>query len=201
MSPHALRQRIRHGNVYPPERAEQALHQFFRDGNLDALRELALRKVSTTIEQDLEEYMRQHDIQTVWPAGERVMVCVDAHFQAQQHLRRGWRMANRLQADLLAVVVETPGLARAAPEERRQLDDNLRFAEHLGVEVVRVQDSDVAKALARVAREKNVGSIVIGHSRKSRLRELLQGSIVTTLLRLAPDVYVHVVAEREQRVP
>lgn len=78
MAPHALRQRISHGNVYPPERAEQALHQFFREGNLTALRELALRRVAAAVETDLERYMREHEIQAVWPARERVMVCVDA---------------------------------------------------------------------------------------------------------------------------
>jgi len=198
MSPHALRQRIKHGNVYPPERAEQALHQFFREGNLNALRELALREVSTAVERDLEEYMREHGGRTVWPAGERVMVCVDALPRAQIHLRRGWRIANRLQADLLAVFVETPGWARADPEERRQLEDNLRFAEDLGAEVVRVQDSDIAKALARIAHEKNVGSIVIGHPRKRRLQELLRGSPVSKLLDLAPDLDIHVVPDGDQ---
>lgn len=196
MSPQALRQRIRHGNVYPPERAEQALHQFFREGNLNALRELALRKTATAVEQDLEEYMRQHDVRTVWPAGERVMVCVDASAHAQQYLRRGWRMASRLQADLVAVAVATPGWDHATPEQRRQLEENLRFAVDLGAEVVRAQGSDLAKTLARVARENNVGSIVIGHSRRSRLQELFRGSIVSRLLGMARDVDVHVVADR-----
>ncbi len=78
MSPQALRQRIKHGNVYPADRAQRALHEFFREGNLTALRELALRKVSTAVEEDLEEYMREHQIDAIWPAGEAVMVCVDA---------------------------------------------------------------------------------------------------------------------------
>jgi two-component system, OmpR family, sensor histidine kinase KdpD len=196
MAPHALRQRIRHGNVYPKERADQCLHEFFREGNLSALRELALRKVATTVEQDLEEYMREHDIQAVWPAGERVMVCVDARPQSQHLLRRGWRMASRLRTDLLAVFVETPAWATASPDARRQLEDNLRFAEDLGAEVIRVKDNDVARALFRVAQDKNAGSIVIGHSSHGRLHEWLRGSKVSRLLRLARDVDVHVVAER-----
>jgi two-component system sensor histidine kinase KdpD len=197
MSAHALRQRIKHGNVYPPERAKQALEQYFREGNLMALRELALRRVATAVEQDLEEYTREHAMDATWAPGERVMVCVDDQRQAQHLLRRGWRMAARRQAQLLAVFVETPEWANAAPEQTRALEDNLRLAEDLGAEVVRVQGADVAQALMRVAHERNVDSIVIGHSRHSRLHELLHGSIVHSLLRLSADVDVHVVAERE----
>jgi two-component system sensor histidine kinase KdpD len=194
MSPHALRQRIRHGNVYPQERAEQALRSFFREGNLDALRELALRRVATTVEEDLEAYMREHQIEAAWPAGERIMACVNARPDAQRVLRRAWRMANRLHADLLAVFVETPGWANARPEERRALEENLRFAEDLGAEIIRVTGSNVAKELVRVAREKNAARIVLGHAKRRGLSLLLRGSTVTKLLRLATDVDVQVVA-------
>jgi two-component system sensor histidine kinase KdpD len=194
MSPHALRQRIKHGNVYARERVEQALHSFFREGNLNALRELALRKVTTTVEEDLEAYMRQHQIEAAWPAGERVMACVDARSDAQRVLRRAWRLANRLQADLLAVFVETPRWASASPEERRALEENLRFAEDLGAEVIRTTGSDIVRELVRVAREKNAGRIVIGRPTRRGLSLLLRGSTVNKLLRLATDVDVQVVA-------
>jgi two-component system, OmpR family, sensor histidine kinase KdpD len=194
MSPHALRQRIRHGNVYPPDRAEQALHQFFREGNLTALRELSLRKVSTAVEEDLAGYMHEHKIQEVWPAGEKVMVCVGAQPEAPHLLRRGWLVANRLQAELIAVFVETPEWARSSPEEKRQLEENLRFAEDLGAQVMRASGADVARELARVAHDNNVANLFIGHPRRGRFRDLLRGTIVSNLLRLAPDVDVHVVA-------
>lgn len=197
MSPHALRQRIRHGNVYPKERVEQALHSFFREGNLNALRELALRRVATAVEEDLEEYMRQHQIEAAWPAGERVVACVDAQPDAQRVLRRAWRLANRLQADLLAVFVETPRWASASPEERRALDENLRFAEDLGAEVIRTTGSDIAKELVRVARDKNAGTIAVGRPKRGRPAQLLRRSTASTLLRLATDVDVHVVAAGE----
>lgn len=198
MSPQALRQRMRHGNVYPPERAEQALRSFFREGNLIALREMALRKMAHVCEQDLEAYMRQHHIDAAWSAGERVMVCLDEQPRAQNLVRRGWRMANRHTTELLAVFVETPGWRSASPEQKRALEENLRFAEDLGAEPIRVQGSDVAKALMQLAHDKNAGSIVIGHSRHGRLHELLRGSVVQNLLRLADDVDVHVVADRER---
>jgi two-component system sensor histidine kinase KdpD len=196
MSPHALRQRMRHGNVYPPAEAERALHQFFREGNLSALRELALRKVATAVETDLERYMRQHKIEAVWPAGERVMVALTARPEARMLLRRGWRMADSLETQLIAVFVETPEWTNASPEALRQLGENLRYAEELGAEVVRVRANDVASAIMQIARDKNVGSIVIGHSSHGRFHELVHGSIVGELLRVARDVDVHVVATR-----
>ncbi|HEY2594251.1 MAG TPA: sensor histidine kinase KdpD, partial [Chloroflexota bacterium] len=116
MSPHALRQRMKHGNIYPPDRAERALDSFFREGNLIALRDMALRKMAQVCEQDLEDYMQDHQIDASWSAGERVMVCVDASSQSQNLIRRGWRMANRYRTELLAVFVEAPHWASAAPE-------------------------------------------------------------------------------------
>ena len=199
MSPHALRQRMKHGNIYPPERAERALTEFFREGNLIALREMALRKVAQVCEQDLEHYMHREGIDAAWSAGERVMVCVDDQPQAQNLIRRGWRMANRYKTELLAVFVETPRWASASPETKRAIEENLRFAEDLGAGLVRVRGSDVAKVLMQIAHEKNVGAIVIGHSRHGRVHELLRGSIVQNLLRVAGDVDVHVVADRDKR--
>jgi two-component system, OmpR family, sensor histidine kinase KdpD len=198
MTAHALRQRMRHGNIYPPDRAERALDGFFREGNLIALREMALRKMAQVCEQDLEEYMHQHQIDAAWSAGEQVMVCVDEQPHAQNLLRRGWRMANRYHTDLLAVFVETPQWGSASPEQKRALEENLRFAEDLGAQVVRAQGSDVARTLIQLAHDKNVGSIIIGHSRHGRVHELLRGSIAQKLLRLASDVDVHVVADRER---
>ncbi len=195
LSPQALRQRLRQGQVYPPNRATQALEEFFREGNLNALRELALRKVSSTVQQDLEVYMRGHHIEASWAAGERVMVCVDAQPRAQHLIRRAWRQADRRQAELLAVFVETPAWARSGPEERRALEENLRFAEDLGASVLRLPGQDVAKALADLAYEKNISSIVIGHSHHGRLHEFLRGSIASNLLRLVRGVDVHVVAD------
>ncbi len=197
LTPGELRERLRRGEVYPRERAQLALQRFFREGNLTALRELALRRVAAHVEENLESYMRQHRVETVWPAGERVMVAVDAHRRSQHLLRRGWRRAQSSQSSLLAVFVETPAWERASPQQRRQLEDNLRFAEDLGAEVLRIRGSKVAETLVQVAREKNVASIVIGRPHASALHRLLFGSIVDTLIRLAQDIDVLIVAHHE----
>jgi two-component system, OmpR family, sensor histidine kinase KdpD len=197
MSPQALRARLRHGNVYPPERAKQALDNYFREGNLNALRELVLRKVTTAVEEDLEDYMRDHKIDAVWPAGERVMAAIDEGPDAPRVLRRAWRIADRLGAGLLAVFVETPGWANAAPEERRALEEYIRVAEDLGAEVIRANGSDVAAVLAQLARDKNAGTIVVGRPRGRGILGRLRGSTVSTLIEKAPGAEVHVVASSD----
>jgi two-component system sensor histidine kinase KdpD len=201
MSPQALRQRLKHGNVYPPERAERALNEFFREGNLTALRELALRRVAQEVDEKLQDYMHGHHIEKTWPAGERVMACIDHRPPSANLIRRAWRLADRLQAELLAVFVAPPGWSRASDADRKQLALNLRTAEDLGAEVVQIASGDVATELARVARERNVTRIVIGHSARGRLYELVFGSVVNKLLRALPDIDVHVVAASKQDLP
>ena len=141
----------------------------------------------------------RHEIDASWAAGERVLVCVDEQPLGQHLIRRGWRLAERQQSQFIVVFVETPGWGSATPEARRQLEDNLRLAEDLGAEIVRVQSNDVAGALVRAAHERNAESIVIGHSSHGGLHELLHGSVVNKLLKVARDVDVHVVADRERR--
>ena len=161
-----------------------------------ALREMALRKLAQVCEVDLEEYMGQHGIDAAWSAGERVMVCVDDQGQAQNLIRRGWRMANRYHTELLAVFVETPSWASASPEQKRALEENLCFAEDLGAEVVIAEGNDYVKAILDVARAKNVTQIVIGHSTRSRWKERFRRSLVTELIRAARGFDIHVVADR-----
>jgi two-component system sensor histidine kinase KdpD len=195
MTPHALRQRIRHGNVYPPELVERALDGFFRECNLTALRELALRKLAKRVEQELEQCMHQQGVKTPRPIGGRVMVAIDDAPRSQHLIRHAWRLAHSQQSDLLAVFVETPAWARASPEAKRRLEEHCRLAEDLGAECLRVKANDVAAALVQVAHERNVESIVIGHSRRGWLRRLLHGSTVEKVLHLAGDIAIHIVGE------
>jgi two-component system sensor histidine kinase KdpD len=195
MSPHALRQRIRHGNVYPEERADAALGNFFREGNLTALRELALRRAAQQVDSELQQYMLGHQIDATWPASERVLVCLD-HQQRSKHLvRRAWRMADRLKAELVAVFVEPPDWELKPFQIRQAAEANLRFAEDLGARVVRRKGSDVAATLAQVVHDENVAQVVIGRSSHGRWHEFLHGSVVNSLLRRVRDVDVHVIAD------
>jgi two-component system sensor histidine kinase KdpD len=195
MSPRALRQRIEQGHVYPPGRAEAALQSFFREGNLTALRELALRRTAQQVDEQLQAYMLGHGIEASWPASERVLVGVDHQPLAKQLVRRAWRLASRLRAELLAAYVEPPDWAQLPFQVQKAVEANLRFAEDLGARVVRRPGRDVAAALAQLVRDENVAQIVIGRSSHGRWHELFRGSVVNSLLRRVRDIDVHVIGD------
>jgi len=195
MSPHALRQRIQGGHVYPAGRAGAALESFFREGNLTALRELALRRTAQQVDEQLQAYMVGHGIDASWPASERVLVCVDHQPLSKQLVRRAWRMASGLRAELLAAYVEPPDWEQFPFQVQKAVEANLRFAEDLGARVVRRSGRDVAASLAALAKEENVAQVVIGRSSHGRWHELFRGSVVTGLLRRVRTVDVHVIGD------
>jgi len=195
MSPHALRQRIQGGHVYPAGRAGAALESFFRAGNLTALRELALRRTAQQVDEQLQVYMVGHGIDASWPASERVLVCVDHQPLSKQLVRRAWRMASGLRAELLAAYVEPPDWEQLPFQVQKAVEANLRFAEDLGARVVRRPGRDVAASLAALAKEENVAQVVIGRSSHGRWHELFRGPVVTGLLRRVRTVDVHVIGD------
>ena len=210
ISPHALRQRMKHGNIYPSERIDAALNNFFREGNLTALRELALRRTAEKTEAQLEQYMTEHHISQPWPASERVLVGFDSRPHTRQVIRDAWRLAHGLRADFIAVSIQPEGYlaftskligwlkyGKDALKYReaalRRLEEHALLAEDLGAEVIRTQSSDIARTLVEIAREHQVTQIVLGQPARSRWEELLRGSIVNRLLRLSSEMDIHLV--------
>ncbi|HEY7349296.1 MAG TPA: universal stress protein [Ktedonobacterales bacterium] len=197
IAPDALRARLRHGNVYPPERALKALENYFSQSNLTALRELALRRTAEKTETQLEALMqgREEAGELAWAttATERVMVAFDGRSHSQQLLRDAWRLARGLKAPLLAVTVVTPRRFLPAHSPAvEQLSEQIRLAEDLGAEVLRVEGHDIAASLAKVARERHITQIVIGQPTRSRWHYLLYGSVVNRLLREPIGADIHV---------
>jgi two-component system, OmpR family, sensor histidine kinase KdpD len=199
IAPDALRARLRHGNVYPPERAQKALDNYFSQSNLTALRELALRRMAEKTETQLEELMQgQDDTHVPSAATECVMVAFDARPLARQLLRDGWRLARGLRAPLIAVTIVPPDMPTVLSEapDQRALEEYVRLAEDLGAETLRIEGHDVAKELARIAMERHVTQLVIGAPQHTRWRELLFGSVVTRLLRAPLTADLHIVRGR-----
>lgn len=200
ISPEALRSRLRHGNVYPPDRAQRALDHYFSQSNLTALRELALRRIAEKTTAQLEALMGDSEEAETTPwkatATERVMVAFDARPHTQQLLRDGWRLARALHASLLAVVVVPPGSAGTTADA---LKAHIRLAEDLGAEVLTPEGRDVAATLAETAREHHVTQIVIGQPTRSPLQEFLRGSTVNRLLRAATGADIHVVPQQRAK--
>jgi two-component system sensor histidine kinase KdpD len=204
IAPDALRARLRHGNVYPPERARKALENYFSQSNLTALRELALRRTAEKTETQLEALMQGRedtgDLAWATTATERVMVAFDGRPYSQQLLRDAWRLARGLKAPLLAVTVVTPRrLLPSHSPEVEQLSEQMRLAEDLGAEVVRVEGRDIAATLAQVARERHITQIVIGQPTKGFWHYLMYGSVVNRLLREPIGADIHVVPAGRRR--
>lgn len=190
----ALIERLEHGKVYPPDRAKLALENFFRAGNLNALRELALRRTAAGVDEQLESYMREHEIGDVWPASERVVVLVDDTLSAGTVLRNAWRLASALRAELVAVtVLSDGGREQASPERRTGLARNVLLAEDLGATVREINAHSVAEGLAAIAKTENASIVVIGHSPHSRWSRFWRASLVDQLLRTLENVDVYVV--------
>ncbi len=193
MSPHALRQRMRHGNVYPPERTRVALERFFTEANLTALRELSLRLVASKVEGQIEGALAGEQMPLVT---DRVIVNVDAGRAAPRAVRRAAALAATFHATLLAVVVETPDLEALPPDARRRLQMALDDALDLGAEVVRVTAPDLVSGLIGVAGEQGATHVVIAHQALGGIHRLIERPLVDRLIERLPDLEVHVVGTR-----
>jgi two-component system sensor histidine kinase KdpD len=154
--PDELLARLRAGKVYIPEQARNAIDNFFRKGNLIALRELALRTTAERVDRAMEEYRTGEGIRAIWAAGERVLVAIGPDEQGERLVRAGKRMATALHAEWIVVYVETPDLLRLSEEKRDERIGLLRLAESLGAEAVTLSGRSAGEALAEYAHERNV---------------------------------------------
>jgi two-component system sensor histidine kinase KdpD len=193
LTPEALQNRMKRGDVYSREKVEQALKNFFRRGNLIALRELALRQVAEQVDRSLESYMDEKDIRETWPVKERIVVCISANPKAQYLVARAARMARRMDADLYAVHVDLD--ARGNEQEEKALAANLQFAESVGANPVRLKGENVADATAQFVREKHVTQVIFGRTAVEGWRKLKYLSAINRFLRDAPAVDVHIVTQ------
>jgi two-component system sensor histidine kinase KdpD len=195
LTPEALQNRLRRGDVYSPEKVEQALHNFFRSGNLNALRELALRQVAEHVDRSLESYMEAKDIEETWAVRERLAVCISSNPAAQYLIARGARMARRLDAQFYVIYVDTGN--DSSPDRRKSLEANIQFAQDLNAEVIRVRGRNIADAVASVVKEKHITQVIFGRSSVKGFHRLFYLSAVHRFLREAPSVDVHIVTHGE----
>lgn len=189
-----LRTRLRQGKIYGVEKIEQSLNNFFRKGNLSALRELALRQVAEDQAAKAHDYREREGLeQAVIP--EKVMVCITSRGNAKKLLRVASRIAGRLASDWFAVYVESPREepGRIDPQDFNRLMENARFAEELGAHFVKLKSSRVADALIEFARREGITHVIFGQSARSRWDILLRGSVINRFLDEVRDANVQVV--------
>ena len=196
LTPEALQNRMRRGDVYGIEKIEQALKNFFRRGNLIALRELALRQVAEQVDRSLESYMEEKDIQESWGVRERIAVCISANPKAQYLVARAARMARRMDAELFAVHVDLDG--DPDEDEQKALQSNLQFAENLGAKPVRLKGESIAAATAQFVREKHITQVIFGRSPTEGWKKLLYMNGINRFLSEAPAVDVHIVTQEAE---
>jgi two-component system sensor histidine kinase KdpD len=189
-----LRQRLKEGKVYVPEQAAEAVRNFFRAGNLIALRELALRHTAERVDAQMRRYRREHAIETTWPVAERLMVCISPSPFATSLVRAGRRIATRLGAPWVVAYVETPANVRLPEEARARVIDALRLAESLGAETVTLSGPRMSDEILAYARERNVSQLVIGKPQRPLWKRLLLGSIVDALVRGSGEIDIHVIS-------
>ena len=193
LTPEALQNRMRRGDIYPLERVERALGNFFRQGNLIALRELALRQVTHAVDRNLESYLDRQETRKNFGVRERIAVCISSNPAAQHLIARGARMAQALDGELYVIYVDMG--QDAAEHHQRTLQANIHFAENVGASVVRVQGKTVAAAVAEVVHEKHITHVFFGRSATTGWRRYLYISAIHRFLRDAPAVDVHIVTQ------
>jgi len=191
LSPDELLVRLKEGKVYVPEQARHAIENFFRKGNLIALRELALDQTARRVDAQMLDYREDHAIREVWQVGERVLVCIGPTPAAERLVRTGKRFAASLRADWMVVYVETPRLQRLPAEKRDTVLRMLRLAEQLGAETVTLSAADMSQAIIDFANERNVSKIVMGKPTRRGWKRWILGSVVDTVINKAHNINVY----------
>jgi len=194
LTPEALQNRMRRGDIYPLDRVGRALDNFFRPGNLIALRELALRQVAHAVDRSLESYRERDDSSGAAVAvRERIGVAISSNPAAQHLIARAARMAQAMDGELHVIYVD---LGQDTSEQNQKtLTANLQFAENVGAHIDKVKGNSVAEVVANFVREKHITQVVFGRSATTGLKKYLYLSAIHRFLRDAPPVDVHIVTQ------
>src|SRR5882757_1563491 len=183
LTPEALQTRMRRGDIYGTDRAEKALANFFRRGNLIALRELALQHVTRAVDRNLTAYMDAKRIRENWAVRERVLVCISSSSASQALIARGARVAEGVGGELFVLHIETED----EPDEQNTLQNNLQFARNLDAQVFVVKGKNIARTAAEFVREKRITHVIFGRTAVSGLKTYLYYWAIQHFLREAPN--------------
>jgi two-component system sensor histidine kinase KdpD len=197
LTPEALQTRMRRGDIYGIDRAEKALANFFRRGNLIALRELALQHVTKAVDRTLTAYMDSKRIEAHWAVRERVAVCISSNSSSQMLIARGARVAEGVGGELFVVHVDTD--EDLSEEERATLSANMQFARNLEAQIFTIKGKSVAHTAAAFVREKRITHVVFGRTAVHGFRKYLYYWAIQHFLKESPNVDVHIVTQHPER--
>lgn len=198
ITPAELIQRLEAGKVYLPDNAKRAADGFFKPGNLTALRELALRRTTDRVDDQMIAYLRQNAIEGPWETADRLLVCIGPDSLSEKVVRAASRLANGLNAHWLVVSVERPGHEAGDAAGMARLDETFRLAERLGAETQRVSGHDYVGEILRLARRENASQIVLGRGKASWWQRVTGRSLPDALLRRSSDIGICVITEDEE---
>ncbi len=193
LPPDELIKRLAAGKVYVADQAQRAIQEFFRKGNLTALRELSMRRAAERVDTQMRAYMRTRAIPGPWPASERLLVCISPGALGERLIRTARRLADELNAEWFAIYVETPDDARLSPQQREQVAASLRLAEELGARAVSRPGQSVVQTVLEYAQRHNITKIIAGKPVRSRWIDALRGSVVDKLIRASGNIDVYVI--------
>jgi len=193
LTPEALVTRMRRGDIYPMERVERSLSNFFRRGNLIALREMALQRVTRAVDRTLDDYVKRKRLGAHWTVAEKIAVCISSNAQARDLIARGARLAEALSAELYVLHVASD--RDAIPERKRTLESSLQFAKNLGASIVNLTGSDTARVTAAYVREQRITQAIVGRSALHGLRKYLYYLAIQKFMSEAPHVDLHIVTQ------
>lgn len=193
LPPDDLLQRLKEGKVYIPEQAEKAMEHFFRKGNLIALRELSLRRTAERVNEQMESYRRDAGVRDIWPASERIMVCIGPNPRSIRLIRAARRMAAGLRAEWIAVHVEAPSYIKPSRDDLKTLAEHMRLAESLGAQTVTLTGQKASEEILHYARERNIGRIIVGKPTHPRWKDKLLGSPLDEIVRGSGDIEIYVI--------
>jgi two-component system, OmpR family, sensor histidine kinase KdpD len=197
VSPEMLRQRLIEGKIYAPEKIDQALNNFFTKNNLGALRELSLREIAD----DVDEKLLKSDILLLdsGPIGvsEKILVCVQYGPNAEKLIRRGWRIANRLNAELYVLNVWSDHRSAISQEQRKRMRNWKKLAVEFNAHFIleRSRQRKIPQVITDVAKKFHITQIILGQSARTRWEEIIKGSIVNTIMRNSKNIDIHIVSE------
>ncbi|HEX4995373.1 MAG TPA: sensor histidine kinase KdpD [Methylomirabilota bacterium] len=194
LPPDDLLHRLRDGKIYIPDQAREAVENFFRKGNLIALRELALRVTAQRVDAEMRDYMRDHAIHQTWPVRERLLVCIGPSPSSIRLVRAAKRMAEGLGAEWIVAYVETAAQTRLTQDARDRVAQTMRLAEQLGAETHTLTGARMSDEILAFARARNVSKIVVGKPERSLWKRIAMGSIVDTLVQGSGEIDVYVIS-------
>jgi len=199
LTPEALQTRMLRGDIYGVARAEKALANFFRRGNLIALRELALQHVTKAVDRNLTAYMDAKRIQDNWAVRERVAVCISSNSASQMLIARGARLAEGVGGELFVLHIQNDSEREADKDEKSTLSTNLDFARNLDAQVFLIKGKSIAHSAAEFVREKHITHIIFGRTATTGWRKYLYYRAIHRFLTESPNVDVHIVTQHPER--